>query len=579
MLVKKMCELQKHGGPDDEGIYINEEEKVVLGNRRLSIMDLSHAGHMPMVLKNRYYITYNGEIYNFKELRSELIELGHKFSTETDTEVILASFSQWGVQSFSRFKGMFAFALWDDYSKDIFLVRDPGGIKPLYYHSGEWGIHFASEIRAFEPLSDRLNNASHWPILLMAFGHLPEPTTTLSQIKPLPKGCFLKYSASHHKLSLQTFSHYSFNARINTETGAAKNIRDALAVSIDRHLLSDAPIGIFLSGGVDSGLLSILASRNQSENINCLSLYFDDPAFSEKKYQDIIVDKIKSTHHQYLLQEQEFNESLPKVLDDMDMPSCDGINTWFISRCAKQNGLKAVLSGIGADELLGGYPSFNRMQIALLMQKMPGLFINAGRKSTIKKFSRLSYLNLEGIKGAYLFLRGYFTPHEIAKQLDCTETEVWNLLNEIPVLQDIGDLHHKDQASWMEINLYMQNQLLRDADVMGMAHGVEIRVPFMDEGFVRSCLSVSPYVKYRGEVPKPLLVNSFKAELPESIWNRKKMGFSFPFTEWLKKSVYIKGLMENSDASTQANYKLFLNGKLHWSQLMCLVLIKNRGVA
>ncbi|MEP7165517.1 MAG: asparagine synthase (glutamine-hydrolyzing) [Ferruginibacter sp.] len=578
-LVLQMCQLQQHGGPDDEGLYSSSTDKIVLGNRRLALLDLTSAGHQPMQYEGRYWITYNGEIYNFHELRDTLSGLGQQFITQTDTEVILAAYSRWGVQSFARLNGMFAFAIWDSFEKELLLVRDPSGMKPLYYSSEENGISFASEIRALDILPSLTRQNDNWPVFLMAYGHVPEPVTTLKKVHPLPKGCFLKYNTTKQRFILQHFKHYNYYPRINDDVTAIASIREQLSRAVKRHLLSDAPIGIFLSGGVDSGILSILASQNNPEQLNSLSLFFDEAAYSEKKYQDILIKQIGCDNKQYLLKESEFHHSFPGILNAMDMPCCDGINTWFISKYARQQGLKAVLSGIGGDELFGGYPSFSRIGIAAFLQKLPALSINAVRRSNYKQLNRLSYLNMDGIKGIYLFLRGHFTPLEIAKQLDASENEIWDILNDIPVFHDLPNLPLREKASWMELNIYMQNQLLRDADVMGMANGVEIRVPFLDNDFIKLALSIDPAVKYEGNGPKPLLIRSYKDELPEAIWNRPKMGFSFPFASWLSKSTFVKELMEDGNKSTLANYERFMNGEMHWSHLMSLILINNKQYA
>jgi len=578
-LVGRMCTLQQHGGPDDEGIYSCEANNLVLGNRRLALFDLSSAGHQPMQYQQRYWITYNGEIYNFPELKETLSGLGYNFHTHTDTEVILAAYSCWGVHSFARLQGMFAFALWDSQERELFLVRDPAGMKPLYYSREDNGISFASEVRALE-INPAINSENeNWPVYLMAYGHLPEPVTTLKKVTPLAKGCYLKYSIARQSFMLQSFKHYSYYPKIHDKDSAADAIHRQLSLSVSRHMLADAPIGIFLSGGIDSSIISLLAAKNAPKKINTLSLYFEEKGYSEKKYQDILIEKLHCNNSQFLLKESVFHENFPAILTAMDMPCCDGINTWFISNYAKQLGLKAVLSGIGGDELFGGYPSFNRIGIATLLHKLPDLYIKIVRRSNHKQLNRLSYLNMDGIKGIYLFLRGHFTPYEIAKQLDASEENIWNILNDVPVFQDLPNLPLKERASWMEWNIYMQNQLLRDADVMGMANGVEIRVPFLDDEFVKLVLSISPEVKYDGTGPKPLLTNTFKTELPEPIWNRPKMGFSFPFAAWLSKSEYVKDLMEEGNKSTMMNYERFMNRELHWSNLMSLIHINNRKYA
>ncbi|MDQ2864165.1 MAG: asparagine synthase C-terminal domain-containing protein, partial [Bacteroidota bacterium] len=321
-----------------------------------------------------------------------------------------------------------------------------------------------------------------------------------------------------------------------------------------------------------------LASDFHHEHLKTLSLYFKEEQFSEKKYQDSVIEQLHCSHYQHLLSEAEFGDSFPDILQAMDMPSCDGLNTWFISKCAKQQGLKAVLSGIGGDELFGGYPSFARISIAEQLRVMPPATLKFARNSNVKKINRLPYLSLPGIKGLYLFLRGMFMPGEIAKQLGASEREIWNILTDHPVLPVLNGLSPKNRASWMEMNMYMQNQLLRDADVMSMAHGIEIRVPFLDDEFVKTVMAIDSVIKYKGHLPKQLLINAFKDKLPESVWNRQKMGFAFPFTQWLTHNDFVKDTMENGNAATQLNYKKFKEGRLHWSHLMSLIILQTRGV-
>ena len=570
--VGEMCRLLKHGGPDDEGLFSEAESHLVLGNRRLALLDLSAAGHMPMVYADRYVITYNGELYNHLALREELIALGHHFTNHTDTEVILAAFAQWNSQSFIKLKGMFAFALWDKTDKALFLVRDPAGIKPIYFSQFEGVLVFASEVRAFKASGQKYTSNKSWPVLQMAYGHLPEPVTTFNEIIPLPKGCFLHYQTTSNHYQLQSFSHYSYSSKINDTVVAVHELKTAMQDAVNSHMMADAPVGVFLSGGLDSSIITQLAANKSLKALNTLSLYFEDDRFSEKKYQDLLIAKLHCNHRQYLLQADDFLTALPTVLDAMDLPSCDGINTWFISKYAAENGLKAVLSGIGGDELFGGYPSFQRIGLASLLQQLPNTAIKMGKKTKSRRLNRMSYLKLAGIKGIYLFLRGHFTPHEIARHLDMDEKEVWQILESTPLMMDVDQLGQKNQASWMEFNLYMQNQLLRDADVMSMQNSVEIRVPFLDDAVVKLAHRMDASVKYPGPLPKQLLINCFKDELPSGIYNRPKMGFSFPFDEWLKESEMVKDLMSNGNKAVQKSYVAFMKGEMKWYQLMALIL-------
>lgn len=577
-MVEQMCQLLKHGGPDDGGIYIAEDCNLVIGNRRLSLLDLSKDGHMPMSYKGQFYITYNGEIYNYQELKSELISLGHQFSNKTDTEVILASFAQWGSLSFSMFKGMFAFALWDSIKKELYLVRDCSGIKPLYYSISNTGFKFASEVRALTIVSSNSIKQSNWPVYMLAYGHLPEPVTTEESVKPLPKGFYLKYNFTNQQYHFQSFAHYSFSNQITDVNIAQNQTRSVLQNAIESQMIADAPIGVFLSGGLDSGIIASLASKSNKEKINALSIYFEEKEFSEKKYQDILIKKLNCSHHQFLLKEEEFQNSFPSILDNMDLPSCDGINTWFISKFAAEKGLKAVLSGLGGDELFGGYPSFNRYNKSEWLMKLPDFFKGIGKSSSSKKLNRMSYLKMNGTKGIYLFLRGHFTPNDIASQLGSYENEVWDILEDLPVLMNLNGVNDKNKASWMEFNLYMQNQLLRDSDVMSMIHGVEIRVPFLDDNTIRIANKISPEVKYAGKLPKQFLIDTFYEDIPREIWDRPKMGFSFPFAKWLSNSSYVQDLMLNGSENSKSNYYKFISGKLHWSHLMSLIILNHRKV-
>ena len=572
LAVKDMCNILQHGGPDDEGIYSCADHHLVLGHRRLSIIDLSPTGHQPMVYDNgRYVISYNGELYNYIELKEDLKKSGCCFATSSDTEVILAAFATWGVRAFERFNGMFALALWDNVEGNIYLARDASGIKPLYFAHTAQGLAFASEVRAFKNIPYLQTANPHWPVYLMAYGHLPEPITTLKQVQPLKKGYWLQYNIANGQLQQQAFTHYSYIERIDSHQEAVDLIQDGLSKAVRRHLLSDAPIGVFLSGGLDSSIVACLANQQQA-NINTISLFFDDHQYSEKKYQDLVHRGFKGNQYQQLLKEESFHDHFEEIIRAMDLPSCDGINTWFISKYAKEQGLKAVLSGIGGDELYGGYPSFSRIEKALLIQQMPDAFLKAGRFTGSKKLRRLAYLSIPGPVGMYLFLRGQFIPNEIATHLNIAEAEVWKLLEDQPQLAGISYLTAKNQCSWIETNLFMQNQLLRDADVMSMAHGVEIRVPFLDAEFLKLSLNLCSALKYSGKHNKQLLIDSFKDILPEQVWNRPKMGFTFPFKEWLIKDQYAGSLAGTKNA---ASHKKMVEGKLHWSQFLTVFLMEN----
>ena len=577
MHVEQMCALQKHGGPDDVGIYKNKENKIVIGHRRLALLDLTSAGHQPMHYLERYTITYNGELYNYKDIKATLVENGYTFKTNTDTEVILAAFAKWNTYAFAKFNGMFAFALCDNEENKIYLVRDAAGIKPLYYSTIGESLIFASEIRAFSSIEYLKEQNKNVAVFQMAYGYLPEPHTLLKHVKPLPKGCFLSYDVSSKKTSLQLFNFFSFSNKIINNNETENLIYTKIDDAVKSQMVSDAPIGVFLSGGLDSAILAKLANDEVKNNLHTLSIYFEENKYSEKKYQDLVAEKLQSEHHSILLTEKCFHNNFAQILNDMDLPSCDGINTWFISKFAAEAGLKAVLSGIGADELFGGYPSFTRMSAGMAFQNMPNFLVRNASKFAIKKYERISYLKLEGIRGLYLFLRGHFSPNEIAIQLGAYEKDIWKILEE-EIPSPHLNLNAGNKASWMEFNLYMQDQLLRDADVMSMAHGLEIRVPFLDNEVINTAFSINEKVKFNASKKKSLLVNAFGESLPKEIWNRPKMGFTFPFAEWLKNNAFVKELLQSKNKHTQKTAENFMTGKLHWSKIMSLVVLKHKMV-
>ena len=572
--VKQMCTLLKHGGPDGEGVYEVPNCNIVLGHRRLALLDLSTAGHQPMHYLNRYSITYNGELYNYIALKNELIADGYYFQNNTDTEVILAAFAKWNTNAFAKFNGMFAFALWDDEVNKMYLVRDRVGVKPLYFSIYNNSLAFASEVKAFKAIPHLQVINSHANIYQLAYGFIPEPYTTLQHVQALPKGCFLTYNYFTNTSNLQTFAFSSFSSQITNYTNAKAQINTSLDAAVQNQMAADARVGLFLSGGIDSTILANLASKNKLKEIHTVSIYFNEKSYSEKKYQDIVANQIGSTHHSVLLTQQHFNTHFSTILSNMDMPSCDGINTWFISKYASTEGLKAVLSGIGADELYGGYPSFDRINKAIILQKLPAALLQLLSKTSQSKYSRLSYLKIKGMQGLYLFLRGHFTPIQIAQQLGSYENEVWQVLQQEYASPTFYKMESKNMASWLEYNYYMQNQLLKDADVMSMAHGVEIRVPFLDNNVVDTAFKIVPKIKYSGKNNKQILIDSFSAILPKEIWDRPKMGFSFPFAQWLNNCEYVKALSISNNKATQKACIDFANGHLHWSRILSLILIE-----
>jgi asparagine synthase (glutamine-hydrolysing) len=572
--VKTMCNALQHGGPDDEDIFSDDKVNLVFGHRRLSIIDLSPNGHQPMAdIQKKVWITFNGEIYNYLELKGQLIALGAKFHSNTDTEVIIAAYIYWGMACFSKLRGIFAFALYDTVKGLTYLVRDSSGVKPLYYHIENGQLSFSSEVRALKKADIANETDPAWQIRFLAFGHIPEPYTTLKNVYSLPKGVFLCWN--HHKNTYEIHSYHVIgkNIRITNIDEAKESIRATLKLAVNRQLIADAPIGVFLSGGIDSSLLTLLANEQKKAQLKTISIYFNEKTYDERMYQNLVLKDIDGDKFAHLVKQQDFEEFLPRIISDMDMPTTDGINTWFISKYAHEDGLKAVLSGIGADELFGGYPSFNRIKYLKRLRKYPASLFQLANYFTSDRYKKVSFLNYDHPLADYLMLRGHYTPIDIAKILDTDLHHVEDVLFNKKALPSIRNYDELD-AAWFETNLYMQNQLLRDTDVMGMSHALEIRVPFLDEDFKKLTDNISAEIRFDSHQPKKLLIDSFKDILPEAIWNRSKMGFTFPLQEWMKAHHEINNENLYRGKKAQSIVKAFKNNSMHWSKVFLLYQIR-----
>ena len=452
--VKLMCDALKHGGPDDEGVFADEDTGIVFGQRRLSIIDLSNNGHQPMAdVQKKAWITFNGEIYNYLQLKEELLAAGARFHSGTDTEVILQAYLLWGLDAFSRFRGMFALALYDIEKSVTYLARDTAGVKPLYYYVDSGNLSFASELRAFKA-AGICNDADHsWKIRFLAFGHIPEPYTTLKGVYSLAKGTILAWN---HRDSSYSITSYKKNADVKayiTDYNTAKEkIQSALKLAVSRELIADAPIGVFLSGGIDSSLITLLANEQKEQQLKTISIYFNEKTYDERAYQNLVLDKISGEKFAHLVQQQDFEKYFPHIINDMDMPTTDGINTWFISKYAHEDGLKAVLSGVGADELFGGYPSFNRIKYLKYLRQIPPALLTAANYFKADKYRKVSFLANKHPLADYLLLRGLFVPADIAQILDSDMSEVNDVLFSDNIVPELG-AYNEEHAAWFETNL------------------------------------------------------------------------------------------------------------------------------
>ncbi|MDN5286183.1 MAG: asnB [Mucilaginibacter sp.] len=569
-----MCHTLQHGGPDDEGIFLDEKKHLGFGHRRLSIIDLSSNGHQPMTdTGQNAWITFNGEIYNYQELRNDLLKLGAQFKSATDTEVILSAYLHWGIDAFSKLRGMFAFALYDIAKELTYLVRDTAGIKPLYYLAQNGSLSFASEIRAFSAAGITTENAPNWMIRFLAFGHIPEPYTTLKNVFSLPKGHFLCWNHASSTYTVNSYKQAAVKDHITDINEARQSVKDALTRGVNRQLTADAQLGVFLSGGIDSSLITLLANQQQRQQLKTVSIYFNEKSYNEQSYQRIILDKIGGESFSHLVQQQDFETLFPQIISAMDMPTTDGINSWFISKYAHEAGLKAVLSGIGADEFFGGYPSFGRIKYLKYLRKIHPSIFSAITGLLPDPYKKLSFLTSDHPWADYLLLRGLFSPGDIARLLDIDSKQVQEtLFDTIPTPG--SNAYDKEHASWLETNLYMQNQLLRDTDVMSMSHGLEVRVPFLDEDFTATVVSINQSVRFDNHQPKKLLIDSFKELLPSAIWNRPKMGFTFPLQQWMTAHQDVSNSELYKGKLAQSIINKFKNNSMHWSKAFALYQIQ-----
>lgn len=538
-LIQRMQNALQHRGPDDHGIYITQDRQVAIAHTRLSILDLTPAGHQPMSSSDgRYWITFNGEIYNFQALRHTLIEGGEKFNSNTDTEVILKLYQQFGADCVNQLRGMFAFAIWDDLEKTCFLARDPLGIKPLYYWLDGATLVFASELKAILATGlPSITMSSEGLYGYLISGSVPEPHTLIEGIHCLPAGHWLRWQSG--QTTQNQYWQIDFTPQEIEREAAIQQVRHALIDSIQHHFVSDLPVGIFLSGGIDSTAVLALARQTQTGKLATYSLAFEEADYNEGDIARQVAQTFDTEHTEFKITASLARELFPKFLQAIDQPSIDGFNTFCVSQLARQNGTKVVLSGLGGDELFGGYQSFQKVpqmvRLGKQLQMVHPLATGMGRGLESwgsPRFKRLGdWLQQESTSvSAYRSLRGIFSHREACGILQQYLTD--ELLpmksdsNHLPNLPSI-----KDEVSWLEINCYMRNQLLRDNDVMSMSCGLELRVPLVDRVLIEAIAPIPNHIRLAPG--KQLLIQAVN-ELPSEVINRPKQPFAFPFDRWMQ---------------------------------------------
>jgi len=537
-------------GPDGAGIWVSEDRLIGLAHRRLSIIDLSPGGAQPMFdHTGTFGITFNGEIYNYRELRAELRNKGFRFRSTSDTEVLLQLYADRGMAMLDSLRGMYAFALWDGRKKALFLARDPYGIRPLYYADDGKTFRVASQVKALiagDNIDMAPNPAGHAGFFL--WGHVPDPHTLYRGIRAVPAGTsvWIEQGKVRREASFCSVPGIFAETSHTNGRGSPKDaIRDALRDSIRRHLIADVPVGVFLSSGVDSTIVAALAAE-EGGSLQTVTLGFDEyegTRNDEVPLAEEVARLYGADHRKVRVTRRDFEDSLVHMMWSMDQPTIDGVNSYWVSRAARQAGLKVALSGLGGDELFGGYPSFRQVpRLVKTLRPLQSLkpLGRAFRVISAPLVKHWSSPKVAGLfeyggsyAGAYLLRRGLFMPWELPEVLDGDlAREGWKQLEgTLAIQRDIAPIQSsRSRLACLESCWYMRNQLLRDSDWAGMAHSLEIRVPLVDIELLRS---VSKWLGNRYPPGKSAMLDAPLWPLPNAILSRPKTGFSIPVREWL----------------------------------------------
>lgn len=574
-LVRRMTDAMQHRGPDSDGFYC--KGPAALGHRRLSIIDLSDVANQPFGdASRRFNMVFNGEMYNYQDVRRTIPD--HSFRTNSDTEVLLEAYARKGIDCLHEFKGMFAFAVWDEQEQELCLVRDRLGVKPLYYYINDEYIVFASEARAILQsglVAPRLNMEAVFDYL--SFQSVSSPSSIIKDIKQLEAGHYLTV-----KDGRCTIDQYWNVARVRKEFDfsepqqVTRNIRNLLKQSVNNRLVSDVPVGAFLSGGIDSSAVVGLMSEVSATRPNTFNIAFDERDFDESAYAELLAKKFNTNHHRIVLKPTAMLDELDNALAAIDSPSGDGINTYVVSKAVKNAGITVALSGIGGDELFAGYPFFKKFHslnkqtflwnntagIRKLLSGMTRLY----KKNAVMKLEQLLHSKTSSITDIYPVLRQVIPARYLQDLLPASNgnigTVATRLRNEANHLAAFPSL---SQVSIAEYLGYTQQTLLKDTDQMSMAVSLEVREPFFDHELIEYVLNVPDTMKYP-RYPKSLLVESLQGLLPDDIVHRKKQGFVFPWSRWMRQELYtfcdqhIKRLAERD----------FINGevKIYWQRFI-----------
>jgi asparagine synthase (glutamine-hydrolysing) len=550
-------------GPDGFGQWISEDQSIALMHRRLSIIDLAARSDQPLHRSSQdAVLVFNGEIYNYQSLRLDLTQRGATFNTESDSEVVLELLAREGVGALTKLRGMYALGFYDKHAQTLLLARDPYGIKPLYYAQIEGRIIFASSVKALSAhrdVSAQVELAAKMGFML--FGSVPEPLTSLSDVRALPPGCALicKRGQAPQMVSVQQLSDLYTDAvqsHTDSQSVSVAALQQHLLESVRAHLVADVDVGAFLSAGVDSGALLGLMGDAGARNIQTLTVRFSE--FANKSVDEgVLAQRVSqhygSQHSEVFVTQADFNADFPHFMAAMDQPSIDGMNSWMVSKAVHNRGLKVALSGLGGDELIGGYGSFSdipRWQKRFgWLSKIPAarifgqLFAPLARALGVHPKAAGMFEFAGSLQGLYLLRRGLFLPSELGEFFAADELvaglqtllQSTSLAWQVP--EKLSDAFA--QVSYMESTRYMRNQLLRDTDWASMAHSLEVRVPLVDATLLAQLMPHRALLQKVGG--KKLLATAPTKALPNEIVERPKTGFTTPVAAWQQHSPELAG--------------------------------------
>lgn len=611
--VAAMVTRQSHRGPDGSGIHASAavdpqgQALAVLGHTRLAIIDVSDAGAQPMGGPgSKPWVVYNGETYNFRDLREELEREGAVFHSRSDTEVILRGYETWGMGVLERLRGMFAFAIWDPRRGRLLIARDRLGIKPVYFYRGDQYLLFASEVRALlatDLVPRALDVTALWHYL--GYQTVPAPRTLVAGVQALEPASWLAVSDAGRVETGRYWHMLDAAARDEhvADSEATRRVGEMLREVVAAHLVSDVPVGAFLSGGIDSSAVVALMAGTGCRP-RTFSVGFDERTFDESDHAALVARTFGADHTHVPLSGGEMLAELPSALAAMDQPTGDGVNTYVVSRAVRTRGIKVALSGLGGDEIFGGYPSFARLSrigplgqvwsaAPVPVRQLAASAVRAIGGHSVRSSKAASMVATDGrVASVYPVLRQVWStsqrlallPAALVGAVEERDDPYERLLD--TAFGEHPDVSRFAHVSFAEARTYMHDVLLRDTDQMSMAHGLEVRVPLLDHRLVDLVTALPARVKIGGSIPKPLLVASLDKLLPESIVRRRKQGFTLPFDTWMRgplrafceerlgeRGLVGRGLVESSAATRM--WQSFLRGgpDVSWSRLWTLVVL------